>query len=51
MQAVFSSAPLGFDEWWRILLFSAFSFGVVEVEKWLTSRRRPARDLLPNTVS
>jgi cation-transporting P-type ATPase F len=38
MQAIFSTGPLGFDEWWRILVFSLLSFIIVEFEKWLTNR-------------
>ena len=40
MQTIFSSAALGLDEWWRILVFSAVSFVVVEVEKALTRRNQ-----------
>ncbi len=40
MQTIFSSAALGWDEWWRILAFGAVSFLVVEIEKWLTGRRK-----------
>jgi len=39
MQTIFSSASVGWAEWWRIIAFSAVSFGVVEFEKWLTARR------------
>jgi cation-transporting P-type ATPase F len=38
MQAIFSTGPLGFDEWWRILAFSLASFLIVEFEKWLSVR-------------
>jgi Ca2+-transporting ATPase len=38
MQAIFSTAPLGLDEWWRILAFSITSFLIVEFEKWLSTR-------------
>jgi hypothetical protein len=38
MQTIFSTGPLGFDEWWRILVFSFASFVIVEIEKWLTNR-------------
>lgn len=39
MQTIFSSASVGWAEWWRIIAFSAVSFGAVEFEKWLTARR------------
>ena len=39
MQTIFSSASVGWAEWWRIIAFSVMSFGVVEFEKWLTARR------------
>ncbi|HPD41520.1 MAG TPA: cation-transporting P-type ATPase [Anaerolineae bacterium] len=39
MQAIFSSAPLGWSEWWRVLAFGLLSFGIVEIEKWLRARR------------
>ncbi|MDX9953985.1 MAG: cation-transporting P-type ATPase [Anaerolineae bacterium] len=39
MHTIFSSAPMGWAEWWRIILFGVMSFGVVELEKWLTARR------------
>ncbi len=42
MQSIFSSAPLGWAEWWRILAFSAVGFGLVELEKELTARRARA---------
>lgn len=42
MQSIFSSAPLGWEEWWRILVFSAVGFGLVELEKGLTMRRARA---------
>jgi Ca2+-transporting ATPase len=38
MQSIFSTGPLGFGEWWRILAFSAASFLIVEFEKWLSRR-------------
>jgi Ca2+-transporting ATPase len=38
MQSIFSTGPLGFDEWWRILAFSIASFLIVEFEKWLSNR-------------
>ena len=38
MQTIFSTGPLGFGEWWRILAFSLLSFMIVEIEKWLSSR-------------
>jgi Ca2+-transporting ATPase len=38
MQSIFSTGPLGFDEWWRILAFSFASFVIVEIEKWLSNR-------------
>lgn len=39
MQTVFSSAAIGWAEWWRIIVFGVVSFGVVELEKALTVRR------------
>ena len=38
MQSIFSTGPLGFDEWWRILAFSFLSFLIVELEKYLSTR-------------
>jgi Ca2+-transporting ATPase len=38
MQSIFSTGPLGFDEWWRILAFSFASFVIVEIEKWVSNR-------------
>ena len=38
MQRIFSTGPLGFGEWWRILVFSIVSFLIVEFEKWLSRR-------------
>jgi Ca2+-transporting ATPase len=38
MQSIFSTGPLGFSEWWRILAFSIASFMIVELEKWLSNR-------------
>ena len=38
MQTIFSTGPLGFDEWWRILAFSLISFVIIEFEKWLSVR-------------
>jgi Ca2+-transporting ATPase len=43
MQLIFSTGPLGFGEWWRILAFSFISFLVVEIEKWLSVRRGKAQ--------
>ncbi len=39
MQTIFSSAPLGWSEWGRVLAFGVLSFGIVEIEKWLRARR------------
>ena len=38
MQTIFSTGPLGFEEWWRILAFSFASFVIVEIEKWLSNK-------------
>jgi Ca2+-transporting ATPase len=38
MQVIFSTGPLGFAEWWRILVFSFISFAIVEIEKWISAR-------------
>jgi hypothetical protein len=39
MHTIFSSASMGWAEWWRIIVFGVMSFGVVEIEKRLTARR------------
>jgi magnesium-transporting ATPase (P-type) len=41
MNEVFKTAPISLEAWGRILLFSVFSFGVIEVEKWLRRRANP----------
>jgi Ca2+-transporting ATPase len=45
MNAIFGSAPLGFDAWWRLMAFGVFTFSVVELEKWLRRRKATKRVL------
>lgn len=37
MQTIFSTGPLGFAEWWRILAFGIVTFVIVEFEKVMTN--------------
>jgi cation-transporting ATPase F len=38
MNALFHSAPISLDVWWRILAFAAFAYLLVGVEKYITNR-------------
>jgi Ca2+-transporting ATPase len=40
MNALFHSAPIGLDAWWRILAFAAFAYFLVGVEKQITNRMK-----------
>jgi cation-transporting ATPase F len=40
MNALFHSAPIGWDAWWRIVAIAAFAYFVVGVEKMITNRMR-----------
>ena len=39
MNAIFSSAPLGFNAWWRLIGLSTLTFIAVEVEKHIRLKR------------
>jgi Ca2+-transporting ATPase len=43
MNRILYSAPIGIEAWGRILVFGLFSYGVIELEKWLRRRRQSAR--------
>ena len=43
MHSIFETAPLAAASWGRIVAFSAVSYVVVELEKWLANRRRGVR--------
>jgi cation-transporting P-type ATPase F len=38
MQTIFSTGPLGFAEWWRIIAWSFLCFWIIEFEKYLSTR-------------
>ena len=40
MNALFHSAPIGWDAWWRILAIAAFAYFLVGVEKQITNRMK-----------
>jgi Ca2+-transporting ATPase len=40
MNALFQSAPIGWDAWWRILAVAAFAYFIVGVEKTITNRMK-----------
>ncbi len=40
MNALFQSAPIGLDAWWRILAVAAFAYFIVGVEKTVTNRMK-----------
>ena len=40
MNALFHSAPIGLDAWWRIVAIAAFAYLLVGVEKTITNRMR-----------
>jgi cation-transporting P-type ATPase F len=42
MNAIFSSAPFGFNAWWRLLGFGLLTFVIVEVDKLLRRRIKAA---------
>ena len=45
MNALFHSAPIGLDAWWRILAIAAFAYFIVGVEKQITNRMKKNADL------
>ena len=38
MNALFHSAPIGLDAWWRIVVIAAFVYILVGLEKTITNR-------------
>ena len=40
MNAIFASAPLGFNAWWRLLAFASGTFVLVEVEKYFRRNKK-----------
>ncbi len=42
MNAIFSSAPFGFNAWWRLLGFALLTFIIVEIEKLIRRRKKAA---------
>jgi magnesium-transporting ATPase (P-type) len=46
MNALFHSAPIGLDSWWRILAFATFAYLLVGMEKQITNRMLNTRKLL-----
>ena len=42
MNLIFSSAPIGFNAWWRLLVFGLTTFLVIEIEKFIRRRKTSA---------
>jgi len=42
MNAIFSSAPFGFNAWWRLIAFGLLTFIIVEIEKLIRRRKKAA---------
>jgi cation-transporting ATPase F len=40
MNALFHTAPIGLDVWWRILAIATFAYLLIGAEKQITNRRK-----------
>jgi hypothetical protein len=40
MQALFGTAAVGFEVWWRVILLGVVVLLAVELEKWVIRRMR-----------
>lgn len=45
MNKAFQSAPIGFDEWVRIIGVSLAAFVIIEIEKWIRYRKKSAETI------